>query len=197
LKVLLCGDSFAANFQHRDKSQYGWPNLLSGLHSVTNAAQAGVSEYKIIKQLNNYDSKDFDLTIIVHTSVSRVHIKKHPLRSRNRLHQNCDLIYADLLASDSNNPVVNTAIDYFQSIYDSEYYTDLYKMMLSTIQIQTVPHKTLHLSFFDNGIVYPFQHYINLKSIFDQYPGPINHLSDQGNMKVFDILQTWIEQSDC
>ena len=196
LKILLCGDSFAVDYRSVDQSNCGWSNLLSDIHEVTNAAQAGVSEYKIIKQLNNYDLADFDLTIIVHTSVSRVHIQTHPLHKHSQLHQNCDLIYSDLLAAESDCAVVATAIEYFQNIYDTDYYTDLYKMMLSTILAQTVSYKTLHLSFFDNRVDYPFQHYLNLKNIFDQYPGTINHLSNQGNTKVFDTIQTWIKQND-
>ena len=48
----------------------GWSKLAKQ-HDVTNVAQAGVSEYKILKQLHNAELKDYDAIIVSHTSPSR------------------------------------------------------------------------------------------------------------------------------
>lgn len=195
-KLLICGDSFAADYRVADSAHWGWPNLLAGVHQVTNAAQAGVSEYKIIQQLRNHDLADYDLTVIVHTSAFRVHIKHHPLHIKSRLHRNCDLIYSDILASKSSDPVIQTALQYYHQIYDREYYLDLYKMMLSTINQWCAGHRVLHLCFLDNDCVYPFSDFLDMRDIFQQHPGPVNHLSDTGNFEVFNQIQTWIESRD-
>ena len=57
MKLLLAGDSFAAEWPGENV----WPKLLAKQHDVTNVAQAGVSEYKILKQLHNAELKDYDV----------------------------------------------------------------------------------------------------------------------------------------
>ena len=49
MKLLVAGDSFAAEWPGNS----GWVKLLAQEHPVTNVAQAGVSEYKILKQVQN------------------------------------------------------------------------------------------------------------------------------------------------
>jgi hypothetical protein len=51
-RLLITGDSFAANWQIKYNG-VGWVNLLENDFEVKNIAQAGVSEYKIMKQLEN------------------------------------------------------------------------------------------------------------------------------------------------
>ena len=51
MKILICGDSFAADFRITDTNALGWCNLLEEKYTVVNRAQAGVSEYKILKQI--------------------------------------------------------------------------------------------------------------------------------------------------
>ena len=50
MKILICGDSFAADWTIKYPGQ-GWPNMLSQQYEIVNLAQAGCSEYKILKQL--------------------------------------------------------------------------------------------------------------------------------------------------
>ena len=50
LRILIAGDSFAAEWPGNN----GWVKLLSQKFSVTNVAQAGVGEYKILKQLKKF-----------------------------------------------------------------------------------------------------------------------------------------------
>jgi hypothetical protein len=48
-KILICGDSFAADWSKKYNS-IGWVNMIENDHIITNIAEAGVSEYKIYKQ---------------------------------------------------------------------------------------------------------------------------------------------------
>jgi hypothetical protein len=58
-KLLICGDSFAADWTVKVKEK-GWVNLLAQDYKVTNLAQAGCSEYKILKQLQSVNLDKFD-----------------------------------------------------------------------------------------------------------------------------------------
>ena len=77
MKLLICGDSFAADWTVKYKG-HGWPNLLSQSFEVTNLARAGVCEYKIYNQLLSVDPSAFDVIIISHTSPFRLYVKEHP-----------------------------------------------------------------------------------------------------------------------
>ena len=48
-KILICGDSFAADWSKKYEGK-GWVNMIENDHVITNIAEAGVSEYKIYKQ---------------------------------------------------------------------------------------------------------------------------------------------------
>ena len=50
-KLLIAGDSFAADWSKKYKNACGWVNTLCEDYDVTNVAQAGASEYKIYNQL--------------------------------------------------------------------------------------------------------------------------------------------------
>ena len=63
MKILIAGDSFAALWPDASK---GWVNLLAEKFDVLNVAQAGVSEYKIYKQIINLDINQFDCVIVSH-----------------------------------------------------------------------------------------------------------------------------------
>ena len=52
-KILICGDSFAADWSKKYDG-VGWVNMIENEHVVTNIAEAGVSEYKIYKQLGAF-----------------------------------------------------------------------------------------------------------------------------------------------
>jgi len=187
VNILVCGDSFAAEWGNAQ----GWPDFLKNKHTVTNIAQAGISEYKILKQVESVDWQKFDCAIITHTSMSRVHIDQHPLHKTTQLHGDCDLIYNDLVESRSKDPVVQAGIDYFKHIYDPVYYGDIYGLMLDRISVRCVK-PTLHMTFFDNSVEYPFI-CLQLKSVFSRFPGNNNHLNVEGNIKMSKLVEEWIE----
>ena len=95
--ILIIGDSFAADWSTKYKDYLGWPTLLAQSHTVTNLAQAGVSEHKIYKQLCSVqDLSVYDVVIVAHTSPFRVPTKRHPMHSKDVLHKDADLIYTDI-----------------------------------------------------------------------------------------------------
>jgi len=94
-RILIAGDSFAADWTKKYNG-IGWVNMLNNDYDVKNVAEAGVSEYKIYKQLENEKTDEFDYIIISHTSPYRIPVEKHPIHYGDILHNNCDLIYSDL-----------------------------------------------------------------------------------------------------
>ena len=62
MNVLIAGDSFAAEWPGSN----GWVKLLAKNYDVTNVAQAGVSEYKILQQIKNANLNKYDLVMICH-----------------------------------------------------------------------------------------------------------------------------------
>jgi len=193
LKILISGDSFAVDYRMVDPQAQGWTNALAEQYEITNIAQAGVSEYKIVKQLESVDVGAFDYVIVTHTSPYRVHIKEHPVHANSVLHKHCDLLYSDLEKSRQvSDPVVGAALDYFKYVFDVDYYNDIYLMMLDQINSITYRNTTLHLTFFDNQMDYPFDNFINASDIFKEYPGNTNHLSARGNLKVVEKIKNWL-----
>ena len=58
-KLLICGDSFAADWQVKYPQGQGWCNLITQYYHVTNVAQAGCSEYRIYQQFLSYNQDFF------------------------------------------------------------------------------------------------------------------------------------------
>ena len=55
-RILITGDSFGCEWPGGEG--IGWPLILSETHAVNNLAQAGVGEYKILKQLHDLSAHD-------------------------------------------------------------------------------------------------------------------------------------------
>ena len=68
-KILICGDSFAADWTIKTKTS-GWVNFLKDTDII---AQAGVGEYKILKQLQSCNLELYNHIIVSHTSSYRIH----------------------------------------------------------------------------------------------------------------------------
>jgi hypothetical protein len=82
MKILVVGDSFAADWTVKYPCGKGWVNLLAEHHDVTNLAQAGCCEYRILKQLKeNYIAGHFDAVIVSHTSPYRLYTRKNPIQN--------------------------------------------------------------------------------------------------------------------
>jgi hypothetical protein len=185
LKILIAGDSFAAQWPGDD----GWVKLLAQKHDVTNVAQAGVSEYKILKQLKTVNLDDYDAFIVSHTSPSRVHTLQHPLHKEG-LHKDCDLIWTDLEGRNSFlNPSLKAAQGYFQYHYDDHYYQTIYSLFRK--EIYTILHKKKYISLSHVDIAKAFvweDNHIDFSDFWKKHKGKQNHYSVYGNDKIYKII---------
>lgn len=181
-RLLIVGDSFAANWTKKYPNLYGWPNMLEFNFIVTNLAQAGVSEYKIYKQLENVDTSKFDHIIVSHTSAYRIPIIEHPIHKGDLLHNNCDIIYSDA-KEHTDNPVMKTATEFYNSIFDPEYFCFVNDLIYK--QIYNLVPNAIHITFFDS--FYP-KNVLKFEKVFLSCKGKTNHLNQNGNEIVYKKL---------
>jgi uncharacterized protein YfkK (UPF0435 family) len=190
MKILVAGDSFAAKWPD---STTGWPDLLSAKHSITNIAQAGVSEYKILKQIESVDLNNYDLIIVCHTSVSRVHTPRHPIHTTD-LHKDCDLIITDI-ESKLNwfNSSLRTAVNWFKYHYDDVYQKDIYQLIRSQINsIVNIPYVSID-HFDDSALLGKETVRLNLSNYWPDVRGNVNHYNQQGNIYVYKQVSKTID----
>lgn len=189
--ILIAGDSFAAVWPG---VYYGWPKMLTEHYNITNLAQAGVSEYKILKQLKSVDLSKFDNIIVSHTSPSRVHTIEHPLHKEG-LHKDCDLIYTDIADRNSLfNPSLRAAQGWFRYHYDDEYQLDIYDLVRKEIRSLLGSHNYISITHTDISTKHALEHNnISFVDLWNQEKGTVNHYSFEGNKKIFkqlvDIIQ--------
>lgn len=188
-RILISGDSFAA-YHAIDEYQHSWTQLPQSQYNVTNVAQSGVSEYKILKQLESVKLENFDFVIVVHTSANRVHINQHPVHHSSASHFNCDLIYNDIADTKHKNIVLETANNYFKYIFDETYYKDIHRLLVKEILQTTACVPCLHLSFFSN--LHPAV--VDVSRIWNCYPGNVHHLDYTGNLIIKDQVIAWLNQ---
>lgn len=188
-KILIAGDSFAALWPD---TTFGWVNLLDTHYDVTNVAQAGISEYKILKQIESVNINDFDLAIVSHTSPSRIHVKNHPLHKQG-FHKDCDLIYNDLKDRFCvPGSAVHTAKKWFQYFYDDEYQIDIYKLLREKIlSLITIPYISIsHIEIVKKLSIEPI--HLDFSNMWPQHRGNINHYTEFGNKFLFDKINQQI-----
>jgi hypothetical protein len=190
MNILVAGDSFAAEWP----GSKGWPKLLKQNFNITNVAQAGVSEYKILKQLKSVDLDSFDIVIVSHTSPYRVHTKKHPIHKKG-LHENCDLIYNDIVDRVSFfNPRLKSAQSWFNYHFDEEYQEEIYVLIRKEIRNFLSTRKYISITHTDISTEYSVEHNnISFSDIWSQNKGKENHYNEIGNLlvhkKLFDIIE--------
>ena len=188
MNILICGDSFAADWQMKYPDKKGWPNFLADEHKVINLAQAGCGEFKILKQLQSVMLSDFDKIIIAHSSPFRLYVKNHPVHT-DQLHSNCDLIYSDIKEHSKNNKKLLTLVDYFENYFDLDYAVDIHNITCEKIDQITKKFKPIHITGFEWEGLYQFDNMINFNYIFKKYKGIINHYSPEGNDEVYGYIQ--------
>jgi hypothetical protein len=172
MKILICGDSFAADWTVKHSGR-GWPNMLAELYEVTNLAQAGCSEYKILKQLESVDLTVYDKIIVWHTSPYRIYVEQHPVHHNDPLHKDCDLIYNDIKSkvSDALQPIV----EYFEKYFSTDYANFVHGLLVKHIQEILEPVK-------DKVIQIPQT--VNFDNLVKPNIG-LNHFDQSGNQLVF------------
>lgn len=187
-RLLILGDSFACNWES-DSNNKGWPSLLKDTFTITNLAQAGVSEYKIYKQLQSVDVNQYDFVIISHTSSYRIPIEKHPTYQEGDLHENCDLIFSDIESKRKKNKVLDTAYNFYKDLFWNEYFEFTSNLIYQ--KIQELTPDAIHMTFFDE---FYDDSVLKLESIFKSNRGDVNHLNEDGNIKVYNKILSIIKE---
>lgn len=186
LKLLVAGDSFAA--QWPDVTT-GWVNYLEDYYDVTNVGQAGVGEYKILKQIQSQNIKNFDLVIVSHTSPSRVHTANHPLH-KDGFHKNCDLIFNDIADRVSFfNQNLSASQSWFKYHYDENYQIDIYNLVREKINsIIDIPYLSVSHVDIVNQLAIEKNH-IDFSDLWKIERGTMNHYTYKGNTIVFNAIK--------
>ena len=189
IKILIAGDSFAAKWPN---AVNGWVNLLAEKYNVTNVAQAGVSEYKIWKQIETANVNEYDLVIVSHTSPNRVHTIKHPIHKTD-LHKDCDLIYTDIEAySDWFNPSLSAAKGWFEYHYDQEYQDDIYQLLRESI-LKNITKPYISLNNLDSSLPFIIEpNSLDFTGLWKSERGVVNHYTTAGNKTVFNAVDLTI-----
>lgn len=192
MKILIAGDSFAADWSAKYNKYPGWPNLLENDFSVKNVAQAGVSEYKILKQIELHYNDSYDFVIVSHTSPTRVHTRRHPVMHNDVLHTNADLLVNDIMSKRSLfNQSLNAAKGYFKFHYDEQYYTDIYWLLREKINDLLVTARVISICNFNevyNNETFNFSKYRTSNS------GLINHFDDAANALIHYQIKRYIQE---
>lgn len=190
MNILIVGDSFAADWSVKYKNVFGWPNLLDKVHNVTNLAQAGVSEYKIYKQLISVDLDLFDLIIVTHTSPHRVVTREHPIHSNDQFYKHADLLFGDIEYHHKSfkgwmNRSLRSAYYFFIFHFDQEYQELVYELLVARIEniLHSKPTLTIVTPIaLDKCIKQTNTIHIHRNQV---QQGLTNHMSDSDNLALF------------
>jgi hypothetical protein len=189
-KILIAGDSFASAWPD---SNTGWVNLLAERYTVTNIAEPGIGEYKILKQIESIDTTEYDIVIVSHTSPSRIHTKNHPLH-KTGFRKNCDLIFNDL---DNRYNIFNLNLLvsklFFRYHYDDVYQIDIYNLIREKIK-NSIHTKYISISHVDiaNQLKIEDLH-IDFSNLWQQERGYVNHYTDTGNRLIYDKIKMVVD----
>jgi len=184
LKILVAGDSFAAEWPGYNS----WVKLLANNYDITNVAQAGCSEYKILKQIQNTNLDDYDAVIVSHTSLSRVHTPNHPLHKEG-LHKDCDLLYNDIDRFSFFNPSLSAAKGYFKYHYDDQYYQTVYSLLRKEINSLLSNKIYVSMSHIEVAKLFIYEdNHLDFSEFWKTHKGSENHYNITGNQKIHDIV---------
>jgi len=176
MRIFVFGDSFAAD-------PTGWARMLEG--EVSNFAENGIGEYKIYKSLQTF--LNFDRAVICHTSPWRVHTRIHPVHKNNPTRYNNDFLLNDVEYHSKINDEMMIVHRYLKKYYDPEFQEDIYDLFVDKLLMLK---NTIHITFHEPEDTKKIEH--NFREIYKQYPGSINHMSEEGNRiiakKVQDLL---------
>jgi len=148
-RLLVVGDSFAAEWPDRS----GWTSVLAKQYSVTNLAQSGCSQYRILQQIQSVSLSDYDCVIAAHTNPYRVPTRKHPVHSQNSFLAKADLLYSDIDYHSARwyarfNPGLIAAKKFFHYHFDWQYQQDVYclirREILRIIEAENILYLAIH-----------------------------------------------------
>lgn len=196
LKILIAGDSFAADWTVKYPDVCGWPNMLAQKHYITNIAQAGVSEYKIWKQLQSINIDSFDWIIISHTSPYRVTTRWHPIHYNDNLHNSADLIYSDIEYHSKKiknffNWSLRSANLWFKHHFCKDYQEDIYKILFADINKKIKTTKSIQISNLTDIVSCD----LNYNKYLQSNQGLANHFDNQINQKIYNDICSILENN--
>lgn len=173
--IWLFGDSFAAN-----QTSKSWASMIG---EVKNLASNGSSEYRILKTYLQCQEKiaETDIVLFVHTSPTRIFLKDDKSISSRLLdtHPHCDIIINDVYEKKEKE-----FIKILESIWDEEYFYDMFNLVVDKLQVPN----SLHVTFFDSER----KDVHSLNSVWKAHSGDINHMNEQGNLVVAEIIKQLI-----
>ena len=188
MKVLLCGDSFSADYTPVDKESIGWPTLLSQDVDLKNVSDAGASEYRIWRQVRDNINSSYDYVIVSHTSPYRVFVDHHPLHSQSPLHKNCDLIYNDIKGRN-----LEYIEQWFEKCFSDEQARDVQKLLIKDIDTMCKGNKVIHIGHLDISAPKNFN-FVNFDKVWKKHQGTVNHYDKNGNQKVYSKIKAMIDK---
>lgn len=188
IKVLLCGDSFSADYTPIDKEGIGWPTLLAQDVDLTNVSNAGSSEYRIWRQVRDNVNSSYDYVIVSHTSPYRIYIEQHPLHSESLLHKNCDLIYNDIKGRN-----LDYIEHWFEKCFSDEQARDVHQLLIKDIDTMCNGNKILHIGHLDISAPKNFN-FVSFNKEWKKHQGTVNHYNRNGNQKVYAKLKEMIDK---
>jgi hypothetical protein len=194
MQILILGDSWAADWSSQYDQYQGWPNLLAEQYNITNIAQAGVCQYSINQQLHHTDISGYDTVIVSITSPYRLYTPQHPVHTTG-LHANSDLIYTDLeyhLTEQPHNKQIQSAIGFYQHHFDTAHAEYVHELLVTDLLNHLDHNNTIVTSnIAHNCDVVPDRYtYVEGHSIYQSYPGKINHMNEEGNQLFANSIQS-------
>jgi hypothetical protein len=186
MNLLICGDSFSADYTVEYPDAQGWPNLLCNDHNVTNLSSAGSSEYRIWKNVQTQNLTEFDAVIISHTNPYRLYVKSHPIHAASKLHKHSDFIFNDV-----ENHHLDLVTQYFKTHYDLDYAVDIHQLIMLEIASLCSNVPCVHIKHMD--ISHPSNiPIVDFSKIWAKNKGIINHYNDKGNTMVYKFIKNML-----
>jgi hypothetical protein len=190
-KILVCGDSFSADWRKRYPDSQGWPTLLESSFEIINRSQAGCSEYRIFLQLTYESFKNFDAVVISHTSPYRLYVKENPIYKNDSLRGDSDFIYSDILDKLKDFPELQSVADYFEHWADLEHAKFVHSLtcekITSIIKDADIPLINMHHIEWEG--LHRFDDVIDFNYLFRSHRGSINHYDDFANREIAMIVE--------
>jgi hypothetical protein len=183
--LIVFGDSFSTN-----TTSESWTTKIAQAlkRTLIQRSQNGVSEYRILQQIQNYGSiNPDDLVVVCHTNPLRIYLPDHvtyPAR-KTESHPFCDLVISDAWQSLKWRWLAKLYVKYF---FDESERIQTCNLIRNEID-KLVP-KAIHITGFESSDITSLYH------IFAQNRGNINHMTPEGNNKVMKLLLEKIH-ADC
>lgn len=183
LKILIAGDSYASDW-HTNKEW--WKQLP---YDITNIAQAGSSQYRILKSLPNLEM--YDVIIIAHTSPYRIYTEHNLLHQDSITHKDSDYLIGDVI--DKGGDMARAMKKYVEYFHNDEYVMYQHRKICDDIINKTKDKPTLNISGFDYSDIYQFNDYLHIPSIVNYERGKICHMNETTNITLSYVIEEKIK----